>query len=231
MRGAEDDPAEDDESKRTEDLEGFLPCGEKAETLGTGRVKIRANLVGVFAVFAKKDEREEKQGMVCTPSYKCPVRAMPESRQEEDNKCVADDDEFLVAVGILYVRRDFRTTAAERDIYVVPEPSGKRYMPASPKFRYVAREIGIVEVAHQFDTKEFGSSDGYVTIAGEITVNLEGKENGCQQKRRAALGVVGCPDLIYIGRAVIGYHYLLEQAPEDLPHSIGRLVVRERAFV
>ena len=86
--------------------------------------------------------------MVRTPSNKSPVRAMPESRQEEDNKCVADDDEFLVAVGILYVRRDFRTTAAERDIYVVPEPSGKRYMPASPKFRYVAREIGVVEVTH-----------------------------------------------------------------------------------
>ena len=92
MGSAEDDPAEDDEKEGTEDLEGFAPCGEKAETLGAGGVKIRANLVGVFAVFAEEDEREEEEGMVCAPSNKCPVGTMPEARQKEDDKGVADDD-------------------------------------------------------------------------------------------------------------------------------------------
>ena len=92
MGSAENDPAEDDEKKGTEDLEGFAPCGEKAETLGAGGVKIRANLVGVFAVFAEEDEREEEEGMVCAPGNKSPVRTMPKTGEEENDKRVADDD-------------------------------------------------------------------------------------------------------------------------------------------
>ena len=132
---------------------------------------------------------------------------------------------------MLDVGRDLRSATAERDIDVVTEPSSKGYMPATPELCYVTREIRIVEVAHQFDTKQLSCSDGYVTIAGEVSVNLEGKENGCQQECRAGLGVVCCPDLIYVCGAVIGNYYFLEQAPEYLTHSVRRLVVRERAFV
>ena len=231
MGSAEDDPAEDDEKEGTEDLEGFAPCWEKAETLGAGGVKIRANLVGVFAVFAEEDEREEEEGMICAPGNKRPVRAMPETGEEEDGKSVADDDKFLVTVWILDIGRYFRTRAAERYIDVIAEPSGQRYMPASPKLRYVTGEIRIVEVTHQFDSKEFSRADGNIRIAGEIAVDLERKENGCKQQSRAGLGVVCCPDLVHVRRAVVGYHYFLEQAPEDLAHSIGRLVVREFAVL
>ena len=159
MGSAENDPAEDDESKCQQDLEGFAPCGEKAETLGAGGVKIRANLVGVFAVFAKENEWKEEEGVVCAPGYKCPVRSMPETGEEEDDKGVADDNKFLVTVGILDIGRYFRTRTAERDIDVIAEPCSQRYMPASPKLRNIAREIWIVEVAHQFDSKEFGCAD------------------------------------------------------------------------
>ena len=50
-------------------------------------------------------------------------------------------------------------------------------MPTTPKLRYVTREIWIVEVAHEFDAEEFSRSDGYVRIAGEIAVDLEGEED------------------------------------------------------
>ena len=50
------------------------------------------DLVRVFAVLAKKDEREEEKSMVCAPSNKSPVRAMPKARKQEDDKSVADDD-------------------------------------------------------------------------------------------------------------------------------------------
>ena len=104
-------------------------------------------------------------------------------------------------------------------------------MPSSPKLRYVAREIGVVEIAHQFDSKEFSSTDGYVRIAGEVSVNLERKENSGQQKCGTGLRVVCCPHLIHVRSAVVGYNNLLEQAPEDLAHSVRRLVIRECAFV
>ena len=165
MGSAENDPAEDDESKCQQDLEGFAPCGEKTETLGAGGVKIRANLVGVFAVFAEEDEREEEEGMVCAPSNEGPVCTMPETGEEEDGKRVADDNKFLVTVGILDIGRYFRTRTAQRNIDVIAEPCGQRNMPASPKLRNIATEIGVVKVAHQFDSKQLSCSDGNVAIA------------------------------------------------------------------
>ena len=83
-------------------------------------------------------------------------------------------------------------------------------MPSSPELRYVAREVRVVEVEHQFDAKEFGGSNRYVRIAGEVSVNLERKENSGQQKCGTGLGVVCCPNLIYICRAVVSDYYLFE---------------------
>lgn len=50
-------------------------------------------------------------------------------------------------------------------------------MPSPPELRYVAGEIRIIEVPHQFDAEEFGCTNSNVGITGEITVNLEGKKN------------------------------------------------------
>ena len=125
------------------------------------------------------------------------------------------------------MRRNLRTGAAKRDIYVIAEPSGEGYMPASPELRYVTGEIGVVEVTHQFDTKEFSRSDCDVRIAGEIAVNLKSEEDGCKEQSGTVLSIVRCPYLIHICSAVIGNHYLFEQAPEYLAHSIHGLVIGE----
>ena len=204
MWRTEDDPAEDNKKECTKDLEGFFPCRQESSF---------GYLVRIFAVFAKEDEREEKEGVVCAPSYESPVGAMPESGEKEDDKGVADDNKFLVAVGVLDMGRDFRTGATKRDIDIIAKTCCEGDMPSPPKLCYIAREVRIVEVAHQFDAKEFGRSYCYVTITGEIAVDLEGKENGCQQECRAGLGVVGRPNLINIRGAVVGNYYFLEQAP------------------
>ena len=97
---AEDDPAEDDENESEEHLEGFAESG-KETTFG--------NLVGIFTVFAEKDERQEEERVVRAPSYKRPISAMPKARQKENDKGVADNDKFFVTVGVLNVGRDFGT--------------------------------------------------------------------------------------------------------------------------
>ena len=89
---AENNPAEDSKEEGTKDLERFAPGGQEAEVLDAGSVCIGANLVGVFAVLTKKDEREEKQSVVGAPSNKRPVRTMPKAGEQEDDKGVADDD-------------------------------------------------------------------------------------------------------------------------------------------
>ena len=76
-------------------------------------------MVGIFAVLAKENEREEKEGVVGSPSDKRPVGTMPETGQKEDDKSVTDNNPFLVAVGVLYVRRDFRTRTSQRNIHVI----------------------------------------------------------------------------------------------------------------
>ena len=40
---------------------------------------------------------------------------------------------------------------------------------------------------------------------------------------------ISCPHLVHVGGTVIGYYDFLEQAPEDLAHPIGGLVVGELA--
>ena len=174
-------------------------------------------MIRVFAVFAKEDKREKEECVICTPSYKRPTGSVPKARQKKDDKSVADDFPFPDA------------RAAKRNIDIIAKPSGEGNVPTTPELGYVTREIRVVEVAHQFDAKEFGGTDGYVRIAGEVSVNLERKENSGQQKCGTGLGVVCCPNLIYIRRAVIGNYYLLEQAPKDLAHSIHGLIVRELA--
>ena len=107
--GAEDDPAENGKEEGNENLQSFAPCGQEAEVLDAGSVCIGANLVGIFAVGTKENERGEKQSVVGAPSNKRPVRTMPETGQKENDKGVADDDEFLVTVRILNMGRNLRT--------------------------------------------------------------------------------------------------------------------------
>ena len=205
---AEDNPAEDDEEEGKENLEGFAESGKETSF---------GDLVGVFAVHAEEDEWQEEDCVVRAPSDKRPISAMPKAGEQENDESVAD-----------YFPFD-NTTTTERNIDIISEPCCKGDVPFPPKLRYVTREIGIVEVTHQFDTKEFGSTDGNVRIAGEVTVDLECKEYGSKKQSTTCLSVVGCPNLIHISRAVVSDYYLFEQAPQDLAHSVHSLVVIELA--
>ena len=139
MGSTENNPTQYYKRKCQQYLSALFPCRQQSSF---------RNLIRVFAVFAEEDEREEEEGVVCAPGNKSPVRTMPKAGEEEDGKRVADDNKFLVTVWILDIDRDFRTATAERDIHVIAESSSQRNMPSSPELRHVAREIGVVEVAH-----------------------------------------------------------------------------------
>ena len=53
-------------------------------------------------------------------------------------------------------------------------------MPFTPELPDTARKVRAFEILHQFDSKQSGGAQGDVGIAGEVTVNLYGKEKGCQ---------------------------------------------------
>src|SRR5690606_23471838 len=54
--------------------------------------------------------------------------------------------------------------STQRDINVMPEPSGKRHMPPLPIFGHVPGEVRELKVGHQFYPEQFGGPDGYVRI-------------------------------------------------------------------
>ena len=54
-------------------------------------------------------------------------------------------------------------------------------MPAAPELGNAARKIRRVEVTHQVETEQSGATYGYVAIAREVTINLNGEEHTKQE--------------------------------------------------
>ena len=104
-------------------------------------------------------------------------------------------------------------------------------MPPAPKLSNVPAEIRHVEVPHQLYAKQFGRAYGDVGIAREIAVNLEGEKDGSKKQGASTLVCVSLEHFIHIHRAVVGHHYLLEQAPKDLTHTVNGSVVIEFSFL
>ena len=151
-----------------------------------------------------------------TPENKVPVGAMPQASQEPHNKQVEYSSQSAPAI------------AAKRDINILSKPATERHMPASPEFGDIAAEVGDVEVAHQFDSKQFGRTDGNVAVAGEVSINLEREQDGGEQQGAACLRLVGGKDLIHIDGAVVRHDHFLEEAPEDLPHAVHASLIIKR---
>ena len=139
--------------------------GHLTQLFQRGQHTAGSNDIGVFAVLAQQDERQEEAGMVESPGEESPVGAMPEAADEEDDKGVAHHLPLA------------DTTAAQRDVDVVTEPGGQRDMPAAPELGNVAAEIGVGEVAAQADSEELGGTDGDIAVACEVAVNLESEED------------------------------------------------------
>ena len=153
--------------------------------------------------------------MIRAPGNESPVGAVPETAHKEDDERVPDDFRLAYA------------TASQGDIDIIPEPSSERNMPPAPKLCYVAAEIRHVEVAHQLDTKQLGRAYGNVGIARKVAVDLEGEENGGEKQCAARLVRVIRKHLVHIHGTIVGHHYLLEQAPKDLAHTVNSGVVIE----
>lgn len=58
--------------------------------------------ISVSAILAEKYQWQEQKGVVGTPSDKRPVGTVPETRQQEDNERVANDNGFLVCLFMMY---------------------------------------------------------------------------------------------------------------------------------
>ena len=166
-----------------------------------------------------QQERQEKASVDAAPDDEGPVGAVPKSAHEEDDEDVADGLPFAHA----------RTT--QRNVEVIAEPGGQRDVPTPPELCDIAGEVGRLEVGHELDAKEFGGADGDVAVAGEVTVDLEGKIDGAEHEGGpGVLGVV-CEDVVGVDGAGVRHHHLLEHPPQDEPQAGDALLVGELALV
>ena len=74
--------------------------------------------------------------MIRTPNDERPIRAMPKTTQQKDDKSVPNDFRFAYSA------------ATQWDIHIIPEPCRQRDVPPAPKLGNVAAEIRNVEVPH-----------------------------------------------------------------------------------
>lgn len=170
----------------------------------------------VPAVAPREDQRQEQQRVVGAPGDECPVRAVPEPADEEDDQRVAE-------------HHPFRTpAAAQRDVDVVAEPRGERDVPAAPEFGDVAREIGVVEIAHEAEPEQPRDADGDVRVAREIAVDLEREGHGADDEGSSRKVFVVVEDAVGEDGAVVRHDDLLEESPQRLPQSVYGLRRVER---
>ena len=87
---------------------------------------------------------------------------MPDARQEPHDHEVKDDPPFGGNAG-----------AAEREIYIIPEPVSQRDMPSSPEFRHGFGNIGIIKILLKLKTEHLCQSDRHIGITAEIVIDLE----------------------------------------------------------
>ena len=96
-----------------------------------------------------------------SPDNKRPVGTVPDAADKERQK--------KVNAGT----RKRTTTAAERYVDVIFQPSRKCHVPAAPKLLNIQCLIGGVEVFRQTDTENQAASDCHVGITAEIEVQLQ----------------------------------------------------------
>ena len=137
----------------------------------------------------------------------------------------AGEDKDDYDVQIMPPRRT--AAAAEGKVDVIPEPAGHRDMPAPPEIIEAAGLKGGLEVLNQVIAQYAGRAQGNVTAAGEIHVQLHGKQHGGGGQVGAAhIGgiAVDHPD---IEGQVVGNDHLFGVAPQHTERAARAAAVAE----
>src|ERR1039457_5543728 len=119
---------------------------------------------------------DQHAALIEAPQHEIPCGAVPQSAQHHR--------QHQVAVCLCLPE----PVASQREIEIVPQPTGKTDVPSIPEVLGARGEIRQIEVQDQLETHELGDAASDVCISREITVNLKGKridtDDGLQASRR-----------------------------------------------
>ena len=104
---------------------------------------------------------DQQHAVVQAPQHERPTGAVPQAAQEEDQQQIEIDP------------RQRNAAAAQGNVDVIPQPRGKRYMPAPPEVLDRTGDIGVVEVLHELEAQHAAQSDRHVRVTGKVKVYLQ----------------------------------------------------------
>src|SRR5687768_15055100 len=155
------------------------------------------------------DGRDEVEPVEGAPHHERPVRAVPESAEQKRYEKVEIPARFCHAI------------PAERDVYVVAEPRGERYVPSGPELADRARKVRTVEVPHETESHHLRGAERDVGIACEIAIDLKSEEDGRDDEREAVVVVGRIVDRIDVLREPVGDDDLEKESPTHASQPVG----------
>lgn len=147
--------------------------------------------------------RDEEYSVRGTPQDEGPVGTVPDTADQKRNEQVEQVSAVRYAI------------APERNIDVVHEPGRKRDVPSSPELLERSGKIGPSEIFHQTESHRLGYPYRDEGITSEITVDLKGEKDRCNQDRTSVVFRYVVVDGIDVFGDSVRDAEFHEKAPQD----------------
>lgn len=142
------------------------------------------------------------------PDHKGPGGAVPEPAQQKSNEKIAQGAGSAAAV------------AAERDIKIIPQPAGKRNVPAPPEILNIAGLVRRVEVPGQMNIEKKRAAYSHVAIAGKVEIELKSIGDAAEAGFKKGHGACNVKAMSGYGGKVVSDQKLFCQADAENHQSV-----------
>src|SRR5690554_1591975 len=93
-------------------------------------------------------------------------------------------------------------------------------MPSPPELGNIPGKVGIVEIFHKPESEQPGGAQGNIGVAGEVAIDMKGKEKGTHQQGTAVVVTGITENQVAKLCSTLGNYQLLEDTPLHLPQRV-----------
>ena len=120
--------------------------------------------------------------------------------------------------------------SAKRNVKVVLEPAGERYMPSAPELSHGPGQIWIIKVLRQLKAQHFTKAHRHIGITGKIKINLQCIQDSHIPSQTSADLVHGIgQNLVHHASELVGKYNLFSQSVDKAPCSACKQFRRHMA--
>ena len=162
--------------------------------------------------------RRQEHGKEQSPQDEGPCCTVPQARQQPDNENVAEP--FGLGDPV----------AAQRNVYIVPEPTAQAHVPPPPELRDAGGDVGIVEVFYKMEPEDTAQTDGHVAVTGKVEIemkNVSRRVKPDEQDGDVRGAFVGGDQFV----EDIGQQHLFGKAEDEAAGAVGSIGQRVGAML